>query len=269
MSEGKSITLAIGGECCRVVFPNNDAAARALARELSAFVTDAEPTLTFTITFDRGLQKPATAGWKAITMERREDGILAYGPSHWIRIPSDLNRVDARIVQEFQLATVLRIGLCTILPLKGKGFLVHAAAVANGDGAYLFPGRSDSGKSTLVANSPGKRCLTEETAVVRVDNGRYWVFGFPLWANLEALSMTGEATQLVGMFLLKKGAPRVNPVSRAKALGYLLPNVYFPLRDLGARSRVLETCSRFVEEIQVAELVFSMNPEFWRCIERG
>ena len=41
------------------------------------------------------------------------------------------------MIRYFQVATVLRIALCTILPIRGQGFLTHAAAVA-GDAASWY-----------------------------------------------------------------------------------------------------------------------------------
>ncbi len=269
LKEEHGVVLSIAGQGCRIECPDNPAAIRALKSDLPQFVSDMEPALTVSIRFDRGMQDAATPGWKALKMERTRDGFLAHGPSHWILVLPELNRIEARIPRYFQVGTVLRIGISTILPLSGRGFLSHAAAVANREGAYLFPGLPEAGKSTVVANSPGRRALTEETAVITKENGRFQVFGFPLWARFDILSMTDQPTPLAGMFLLKKGTPRINPVSRSEALGYLLQNICFPLVDPQARERVIEVASEFVREVPCAELVFGKNPEFWRCIERG
>lgn len=268
MSGEPGLRLAVGGEVASVECPGNPAALHALSHDLTPFVTDGPPTLAVRVEFDPSLQEPATPGWKALGMRRSPDGYVAEGPSHWMRLSLDLGSVEARIRNYFQMASVFRIALSTLLPLRGVGFLAHAAAVASGDGAYLFPGISGAGKSTLVANSPGRRCLSEENAVVRRENGAHYVLGFPLWARLDMLSMTREPTRLRGMFLLKKGAPGVRPVERREALPYLLRSVCFPLADPASRERVLDVCSRFVDEVPVAELEFARNPDFWRWIER-
>ncbi len=269
MTKPQSVTLSLGGELCRVSCPDNPAAVRALAHDVAPFVADGEPTLDVTIEFDGTLMDPPAPGWKSFRMVRSDEGYVVSGPSHWIRISPEMDRIEARVIRYFQVATVLRIGLCTILPIRGQGFLTHAAAVAGESGGYLFPGRSGAGKSTLVENSAGKRCLAEENAVVRRDNGAYQVFGFPLWARLYALSMTPEPTPLKGMFLLSKGSPQINPVTPREALTYLMRSVCFPLEDVESRNLVLDLCGRFVREVPVAELVFAKNPDFWRCIERG
>jgi len=268
VTEHPSVILSLSGERCRVTCANNPAAIRALAHDVAPFVVGGEPTLDVSIEFDHTLMDPPAPGWKKFRMVRSEDGYVVSGPSHWIRISPGLDRVDARVIRYFQVATVLRIALCTILPIRGQGFLTHAAAIAGNSGGYLFPGRSGAGKSTIVENSPGKRCLAEENAVVRKENGEYQVFGFPLWARLYALSMIPEPTPLKGMFLLAKGSPQINPVTSRHALTYLMRSVCFPLEDVESRNRVLDTCSKFVREVPVAELVFAKNPEFWRCIER-
>lgn len=269
MAPDPSVTLAIGGEACRVVFPGNARAAAALEQDLEPFVSDREPTLTFRIDMVSGLEPPSDPGWRPNRMERTEDAFVARGRFRSVRIPFDLTRVEARVLQYVQVGTVLRTGLATVLPLRGRGFLVHAAAAGNGDGVYLFPGESGAGKSTLIANSPGKRCLSEETTVVRRGPDAYEAYGFPLWARLESFSMGTDPTRLLGMFLLTKGRPQVHPVSRPRALAYLLKSVLFPPLDLDSRSRAFEQCSAFINEVPSAELVFSANPEFWRCIERG
>jgi hypothetical protein len=268
MTDEHSLVLSFCGEHCRIECPNNPATITALAHDLAAFVSDQEPTLTAHLVFDRTLQDTATPGWKDLEAETSPDGFLIHGPSHWIRVVPEARRIEARFIRHFQVATVLRVGLSVILPMEGVGFLAHAAAVANGKSAYLFPGVSGAGKSTLVANSPGKRCLTEENAVVRRGNDGFDVFGFPLWARLDSLSVGVVPTPLAGMFLLEKGSPEVIPVSRAEALTYLIRSICFPFADREARGHVLDIASQFVAEVPSAQLVFGKNPDFWRCIER-
>ena len=269
MKKGRSVVLAIAGERCGVACPNNPEAVDTLARDLSALVTDDEPDVTFSVDFVGEIEKPTDPDWKINRMLRRQDGYVGHGQFRWVRVSTGLDHVDARVSEYLQLGIVLRVALSTILPLKGRGFMVHAAVAGDEDGVYLFPGESGAGKSTLISQSRNKRCLAEEIAVVRREKRGYGVYGFPHWGTLETYPLSPQPAKLRGMFLLKKGLPEVNPVTRPEALAYLLRSVYFPLWDLESRHLALGLCSQFMQEVPAAELVFEKTPEFWRCIDRG
>lgn len=83
------------------------------------------------------------------------------------------------------LCSMLRIAFSQAVLLCG-GVSLHAAAVVYGGRAYLFMGRSGTGKSTHAAGwlrcMAGSRLLNDDNPVIRIRGGEVWAYGTP-WSG--------------------------------------------------------------------------------------
>lgn len=121
---------------------------------------------------------------------------------------------------EYPLDELLMINLLA----RGKGVLLHACAIKDGDKGILFAGTSGAGKSTtanLWQDIPGVTLLSDDRVILRRYDNRFWIYGTPWHGDARAASP--EAVELDRIFILNQAS---------------LNNV-IPLRPLDAASRLL------------------------------
>lgn len=77
----------------------------------------------------------------------------------------------------------------SLILLKEPGFLVHASSLIGSGRGYIFPGKSDAGKTTIAQLSPGTTLLSDDISLIKIVNGAPIAFGTPFWG---ALAVGGE-----------------------------------------------------------------------------
>src|SRR5256885_3293464 len=77
--------------------------------------------------------------------------------------------------------------------LPDVGFLLHAATVLRNGKAYVFFGRSGTGKSTVAALSPLGSVLTDEISLLKRIDGQWHAFGTPFWGEFRAAGTNRSA----------------------------------------------------------------------------
>lgn len=121
------------------------------------------------------------------------------------------------------LDAFLRSLISSLLPRRG-GFMLHSAGIVKKGKAYLFLGESGAGKSTLskLAAGAGLEVVSDEMNLLRLEGGRYRVYGSPFWGEMRCEGRPGS-WPLGGIRLL--GKARVNraaPCGGGEALRSLL-----------------------------------------------
>jgi hypothetical protein len=166
---------------------------------------------------------------------------------------------------EYALDSLLRVLLSWKL-LSYEGFLLHAATIVGNGKAYVFTGRSGSGKSTTAAMSPEGSVLTDEISLLRREDGVWRAYGTPFWGEFKAAGSNTSAP-VAGIYrLLQAAEHEVTPLSKRETLRMLLPNVLFFSADAAANQRLLEILSHAVVEISCYQLAFSKDPAFWEVL---
>lgn len=138
-------------------------------------------------------------------------------------------------------------------------FLMHGAAVADGQGAYLFTAKSGTGKTTHVKkwleNVPDAYVVNGDKPLVEITAAGAFVHGTP-WCGKEKLGCNGKAP-LRAVILQQRGEDnRVEEITFGQALPTLLQQTYRPddpekmkktlflLAELGKRVRFYRfTCN--------------------------
>lgn len=117
-------------------------------------------------------------------------------------IASDGTRVEARRLVQTSGSTLEQLYLNQVLPLalsRQRQLVLHASAVATGEGAIAFMGASGRGKSTLAASFAlhGHPFLTDDSLLLQPSGNDYQVLpshpSLRLWDDSRAQLLPGSA----------------------------------------------------------------------------
>lgn len=143
----------------------------------------------------------------------------------------------------------------TLRLLERGGFLIHAASARVEDGAWIFPGPSGAGKTTL-ATKAGARRIGDDVAAVA--EGR--VYATPFYSQT---AYDGEASwPLEGIGVLAKGRRALTPLSTAAAVSRLLETVIFFCDDEARAARLLSALSGCAASVPCLELGTELDEPF-------
>jgi len=157
----------------------------------------------------------------------------------------------------------------SLILLKEPGFLVHASSLIRSGGGYIFPGKSNAGKTTITQLSPDTTLLIDDISLIKIVNGASVAFGTPFWG---ALAVGGEnvSIPISGIYFpVKDKKNYVQKLSPRQALEKLLPNVVFFASDSEFSKQLFNLCYDLVTKVPAHELHFLPEPLFWRCIDAG
>jgi hypothetical protein len=139
--------------------------------------------------------------------------------------------------------------------------LLHAAAIAAPDGARVFFGPSESGKTT-VSRLVGEGVISDEYAALRRTGDGWRVSGVP-WrgARLEG--------PLAGLFRLRKAeATAFSRLAPVRALRELAGSALFSRADAAEVRHFLEVAGALVAETDCWEMRFTPDRGFWSVLPR-
>ena len=154
------------------------------------------------------------------------------------------------------LCSMLRIAFAQAVILR-DGVSVHASVVAADGKAFLFLGKSGTGKSTharmWLRNIPGSHLLNDDNPAVRVLNGEVIAFGTP-WSG-KTPCYRNESFPVGGIVRLVQGdADIFTKKEDVAAFVALLPSCSVVHSDEGLQSRLCDTIAKIVELLPVGEL---------------
>ncbi len=157
---------------------------------------------------------------------------------------------------------------------RRKGILTHAAGIARGGKAFIFPGVSGAGKSTfsgLLARAGAGKMLSDERIIVREIDGVMQAFGTP-WAGTAGIARDGSAP-LAGLFFLKHGkSNRIEQLASSAAADRLLPLASIPWYDPGTLAPIVAFAKRLAASVPAYEMSFIPDSSavafFWNFIKK-
>ena len=185
------------------------------------------------------------------------------GKSHdgiFIATP-DFSRISASIATESPdcgsiLTSMLRIAFAQAI-LRRDGISIHASTVIADGRAWIFLGKSGTGKSThariWLRNIPGARLLNDDNPSVRLVDGKAVAFGTP-WSG-KTPCYRNESAPIGGIVRLVQGdADIFTKKDEVAALVALLPSCSVVHSDAALQSRLCDTLARLIELVPVGEL---------------
>jgi hypothetical protein len=166
---------------------------------------------------------------------------------------------------EYALDSLLRI-LLTMILLPRRGFLLHAATVVRDGRAYIFAGRSGTGKSTVASLSPAGTVLTDEISLLRFTDGCWHAYGTPFWGEFRAAGLN-EHYPIAGIYALAQATDdRLEPLAAKEILRALLPCVLFFTSNPEANRALLHMLSGIAQQVPCQRLYFRRTAEFWKVV---
>lgn len=151
------------------------------------------------------------------------------------------------------LAAILELALAAALP---DGLLLHAAAGVIGDGAWLMPGRSGTGKSTAVRAGNFDRVLSDERVVVRRRGDGFVAWGTPWWSEGRRHPLDAGSAPVAGLVALHHGGPWWCPWPKDAAAAGLVESVTLYETRPAARAAAFERACDLAEAVETIELAF-------------
>lgn len=144
--------------------------------------------------------------------------------------------------------------------------LVHSAAIAGPEGAYLFPGASGDGKTTLsrLALEEGRTVLSDDSNALLHTAAGPRVVALPFGGELRDRRPPTEAYPALGLATLAKSeSHRLEALPRSAAVAKLVGCAPFVNGDPHRREALFETAERLTRELPARRLSFAKRGGFW------
>jgi hypothetical protein len=176
-------------------------------------------------------------------------------------------RAVAQICQRNDWQSILRV-LYFFGFLKERGLLLHASGLVRRGLAYVFPGASGAGKTTLVRLSPELPHLTDEvTAVQLTDNCRVLSHGTPFFGDLDQPGQKLTVPVKGLYFPIKAEQNRVVPLPTKETARRLLSCVWTYTTDPERLEEIFSLSLELAERLPGHLLYFRPEPGFWQAID--
>ncbi|HYP21234.1 MAG TPA: hypothetical protein VEY08_14275 [Chloroflexia bacterium] len=196
-------------------------------------------------------------------------GGLRVAAEHTLRGEFDLASRRGLIVQErniYLFHTALRQFLAYLLPLEGRGCLLHASGVALDAQAAGFFGVSGSGKSTIARLAPGAVLTDESLALLRY-GGQWIAHTTPFWGDYDPGPSSVESAPLAGLFhLVKAERDRVTRLTWQEAVRGLSQSLMYQVRDPAYEAALFRQACALASEVPCYRLEFRPTVEVWDSV---
>lgn len=163
------------------------------------------------------------------------------------------------------LDSIFRIITAFVAVQKG-GFLLHSAAIATPQGAYMFCGISGSGKSTIAKVSKADYdLLTDEMALIEKTADGYRVWGTPFWGELQ-LSVNRCAPLRAVFSLSKSKTNSIEEIPKAQAVTEFMKTILFFAQNLELGNVLMDKSFEFLAAVPFRQLNFLPEKSLWEVI---
>jgi len=175
-------------------------------------------------------------------------------------------KAEVKLFEKSLFESFLRVIYSLILPQE-DGLAIHASSLMRDGEAYIFPGKSSAGKTTLVRLSPEATLLTDEISLVRGIGIDPVAFGTPFHGDLGIPGQNTSAPISGLYFPVKDNKNYLKKLSPKSTLEKFLPNVVFFGHDQELLRRVFHLSYELIISLPCYDLHFRPEPSFWSLID--
>lgn len=207
----------------------------------------------------------------------KTDGIYAQG-SYVIESPQYRGTIDIKSSQAelhyssplpfYDFEYFLRIVISHALYKKG-GFLFHSAGIVRDDRAYLFFGKSGSGKTTVAQHSAGLKILSDDLVGVLPTDGGIVAYSTPFW-NPGWIRHERAQAKIAGFYrLVQSKVVADEPIPESLAVSEILSSI--PVVPLNGEfcANLITKIQTILYQVEAHYLHFLPDDTFWQVIWRG
>ncbi|MFH1258771.1 MAG: hypothetical protein ABII74_02975 [Elusimicrobiota bacterium] len=165
----------------------------------------------------------------------------------------------------YSFDSFLRI-LYTYLLLEEQGFLIHSSGVVKKEQAYLFPGVSLAGKSTIARLSAGSFILSDEVVAVRKIGTQYRAYSTPFSGELD-LPAQNLSFPVNGVYFPVKSQKNIlSALTLKQSLPKFLTNLLFFNSEKHLLEKIFFIAEDFLSAVPAYEMQFTRHRAFWKII---
>jgi hypothetical protein len=145
------------------------------------------------------------------------------------------------------------------------GLMLHAAGIVRDGRAYLFFGRSGSGKTTAARNAPGALVLNDDLVVLHPEAGRWIAYGTPFTNPSQTVPSAEKAPAAALLRLVQSPRVFIEPLTGARAMAELLACV--PILN-ASPAPPLDRCRSILNDVPAFDLHLRPDPSYWELIDQ-
>ncbi|WLR49153.1 hypothetical protein LC065_08330 [Halobacillus litoralis] len=146
------------------------------------------------------------------------------------------------------------------------GLLVHSSCMTEGEVAHLFAGESGAGKSTVAHLSSPRVLLSDEAAILKVEDTGIKVFDSPFRSDQASFGVDKSFPLASIDFLNQAQLNQREPLKDRESLIEMMDKVFSwypgPLYTL----KLIKLIKLTVKQVPVYNLYFKKDPTFWELI---
>ena len=197
----------------------------------------------------------------------RFNSTFTAGDVQLVRRHFDSRSSEAVYPLEYPLDELVMIHLLS----QGKGVEVHGCALLDRQRrAYVFPGQSGAGKSTMARlwiDQPAATVLSDERVILRTDGDRIAVYGTP-WHG-DAMLASPLCGDLAAVFFLNHGPSHgVRRTSGSLAAAKLLACSFLPFHNAQGVNRTMMAVEQVTRDAPCYDLWFAPDPSVIEVLTR-
>lgn len=146
------------------------------------------------------------------------------------------------------------------------GLVVHASCIEEEGRAYLFAGQSGAGKSTVAELSQPRTILSDEAAIICLDEDVPLVYDSPFRSDTEA-TFAPDPIPLGGIHLLTQSLMIERLMIKPADLVYrLMDKIFYWAADPQETVKLIALAGKLAERVPAYDLYFQKNDRFWERI---
>lgn len=201
-----------------------------------------------------------------VTVARQSDGYLLSSGAmeHPFKYVPDPRYSECKFV-DFVIGSYIAARL-----LDKNILFIHGSSFGKNGNGYVCCGMSGSGKSTILQSVPGRSIYSDDTAIIKKQGRRYWLYPSPFDKKLA--SHTAGPVMLRHVFLLEQAKE-----NREVPVDFLVPFLFFSNYEaytyavrhfgLSPQTRLLRNIQLFLHSVTVRKLLFRKDYRAYENVE--